>query len=104
MTERETLTFDEILEGTDAERLIGMDIVEFEWVEGGLRVYAENPPGAVHVSHGHVKWDENVPDEFLDLFIETVEQSEFMATEWVPGDTMDGHDLLVIKEVKKPGE
>lgn len=50
-------------------------------------------------SRGHVEFDDTVPDEFLDLFIQTVEQSEFMETEWVPGDPMSPHDQLVIYEV-----
>lgn len=53
---------------------------------------------------GEIEFTEDVPDEFLDLFIQTVEQSEFIETEWVPGDPMSGHDKLAVYEVVDDSE
>lgn len=41
MTEAEVISFDEMVEGTDAERFQGREIVGLQWVEGGLRIEAE---------------------------------------------------------------
>lgn len=42
MAETETITFAELVSGTDAERFEteGMDIVGLDWVEGGLEITA----------------------------------------------------------------
>lgn len=42
MTEYETLTFEEVVEGTSAERFSeeGWNIHTLEWVDGGLRIGA----------------------------------------------------------------
>lgn len=47
---------------------------------------------------GHIVFDASAPSAFVDLVRQTLEQSEFITTEWYD---MDGHpdDVLLIKRV-----
>jgi hypothetical protein len=51
-------------------------------------------------TRGVVSWQDDVPHEFLDLFVQTIEQSNHMTTEWVP-DSDNAYDKLLVKEVRE---
>lgn len=55
--------------------------------------------GDTLIHRGTVEWNDQVPHEFLDLFIQTVEQSDHMEVEWNPHSS-GVYDELIIKEVK----
>lgn len=54
----------------------------------------------VNVTQGHIVFDESTDQAFLDLVQQTLEQSEYVTTEWYD---RDGHpdDVLLVKEVRE---
>lgn len=59
-----------------------------------------NPAGEpMQEARAWVQFADDVPNIFIDLLIETLEEREFINTNWVPSGPMDAHDELVIEEV-----
>ena len=50
-------------------------------------------------SRGHIEFESDTPDAFVDLVVETIEQSPFMDTRWKPNPSRDRrNDVLVLYE------
>ena len=51
-------------------------------------------------SRGHIEFESDTPDSFVDLVVATLEQSAFMDTRWAPNPSRDRrNDVLVVYEV-----